>query len=140
MPPPTFSGLRAPIIQVVLRYPATCTIILYSKVRPLLHGRWPNFQFPQKSARAQAPRGWLRSAHVFLCLIYTKQNVNIVKCRRLCWVPVALRPAPSPSCFASGPPGASCIPRVPSGPSGVSLDPPVCRVSSGALGVSWILQ
>jgi hypothetical protein len=30
-------------------------------------------------------------------------------------------------------------PRVPSGPSGVSLDPPG-RVSSGALGVSWVLQ
>ena len=30
-----------------------------------------------------------------------------------------------PPCFTSGPPGASCIP-LPSGPSGVSLDPPVC--------------
>jgi hypothetical protein len=44
----------------------------------------------------------------------------------LCWVPVALRPAPIPPCLPSGPPGASCIPRVPSGPSDVSLDPPVC--------------
>jgi hypothetical protein len=42
------------------------------------------------------------------------------------WVPVALRPALIPPCFPPGPPGASCILRVPSGPSGVSLDPPVC--------------
>jgi hypothetical protein len=47
-----------------------------------------------------------------------------------CWIPVALRPAPIPPFPPSGPPGAgalvSCISRVPSGPPGVSLDPPVC--------------
>jgi hypothetical protein len=47
--------------------------------------------------------------------------------RVIVWVHVALRPAPIPPCFTSGPPGASYIPRVPSGPSGISLDPPpVC--------------
>jgi hypothetical protein len=43
-----------------------------------------------------------------------------------CWVLVALRPAPIPPCFTSGPPGASCVPRVPSGPSGVSPSIPPC--------------
>jgi hypothetical protein len=52
--------------------------------------------------------------------------------RRNCWIPVALRPAPTPPCFPSGPPGASC-----SGPSGLSLDPPVCPPVPLALGVSW---
>jgi hypothetical protein len=54
------------------------------------------------------------------------QNLIILFCYGVCWIPVALRPAPIPPCFTSGPPGASCIARVPSGPSGVSLDPPVC--------------
>jgi hypothetical protein len=56
------------------------------------------------------------------CTAHFKMPVR----QKYCWVPVALRPAPTPPCFPSGSPGASCIPRVPSGPSGVSLNPPVC--------------
>jgi hypothetical protein len=40
------------------------------------------------------------------------------------WV-LPLRPAPIPR-DSSGPPGVSWIPLVPSGPFGVSLDPPAC--------------
>jgi hypothetical protein len=66
---------------------------------------------------------------MFICIYYTKYHIT-----------VALRSAPIPPCFPPGPPGASCTPRVPSGPSVVSLGPPVCPPVPLALGVSWILQ
>jgi hypothetical protein len=50
------------------------------------------------------------------------------------WILVALRPAPIPPLHPPGPPGASCIPRVPSGPTLVSLGSPL--VTSGPSGVS----
>jgi hypothetical protein len=108
---------------------------------------------------------WLLTLTVELPYPWALTAVNTVRCIRCLRIQTlflldppclwSCGPLRSPRCVPSGPLGVSpdppavpsglrsrrCrLPRVPSGPSVVPLGPPACPPVSGAPGVSWVLQ